>query len=255
MASTNPLTYNDFISQICDLAVMKTQVVSGVVQAVSDQFNTLIPQMLNYAELRMQRDIDFLCSEITRSGYNYTAGDNRISIPVDDFVTVQTLQSIVAGVPIPMVPVSKEFLQNLYPSGDGAGVPKYFAPVGGDLAGGLVSNNFIVGPFPNTSYAFAVTGTQRLPSLFKYATPSDAAVKTTFISTYLPDLLLMASMIYVSGFQRNFGRQGDDPQMSVSYESQYQTLLKTALVEEARKKFWGPAWSAESPSTIATPSR
>ena len=32
-------------------------------------------------------------------------------------------------------------------------------------------------------------------------------------------------MIYVSAYQRDFGRQSDDPQMALSYESQYQALL------------------------------
>jgi hypothetical protein len=78
---------------------------------------------------------------------------------------------------------------------------------------------------------------------------------TTFISNYLPDVFIMASMIYVSGYQRNFGRANDDPQMAVSYESQYQALLKSALVEEARKKFDASGWSSQSPSPVATPTR
>jgi hypothetical protein len=65
----------------------------------------------------------------------------------------------------------------------------------------------------------------------------------------------MASMIYVSAYQRNFGRANDDPQMAVSYESQYQALLKSAIVEEARKQFQSSGWASESPATVATPSR
>ena len=62
-------------------------------------------------------------------------------------------------------------------------------------------------------------------------------------------------MIYISGYQRNFGRANDDPQMAVTYESQYNTLLKGAAVEEARKKFEASGWSSQSPSPVATPSR
>jgi len=78
---------------------------------------------------------------------------------------------------------------------------------------------------------------------------------TTFISLYLPDVFIMASMIYVSGYQRNFGRQSDDPAMAQSYENQYQTLLKGAAVEEARKKFESTGWTSQSPSPVASPSR
>lgn len=77
----------------------------------------------------------------------------------------------------------------------------------------------------------------------------------TFISEYLPDLLIMASMVYISAYQRNFGRQSDDPQMAQSYENQYQLLLRSAGVEEARKKFEAGGWSSQSPSSVATPTR
>jgi hypothetical protein len=65
----------------------------------------------------------------------------------------------------------------------------------------------------------------------------------------------MASMIYVSAYQRNFGRLNDDPQMAQTYESQYQTLLKNADLEENRKKFEAAAWSSQEPSISATPTR
>jgi hypothetical protein len=67
--------------------------------------------------------------------------------------------------------------------------------------------------------------------------------------------MIMASMVYVSAYQRNFGRQSDDPAMAVSYEAQYQTLLRGAAVEEARKKFEGSGWTSQSPSPTATPTR
>jgi hypothetical protein len=47
----------------------------------------------------------------------------------------------------------------------------------------------------------------------------------------------------------------DDPAMAQSYEAQYQTLLKGAVVEEARKKFESSGWTSQSPSPVATPSR
>jgi hypothetical protein len=72
---------------------------------------------------------------------------------------------------------------------------------------------------------------------------------------YLPDLFIMASMIYISAYQRNFGRANDDPQMAVTYESQYMALLAKADLEENRKKFEAAAWSSQEPSISATPTR
>jgi len=43
--------------------------------------------------------------------------------------------------------------------------------------------------------------------------------------------------------------------MAQSYEGQYQLLLKSAVVEEARKKFDAAGWSSQSPATVATPTR
>ena len=72
-----------------------------------------------------------------------------------------------------------------------------------------------------------------------------------------PDLLIMASMIYVSLYQRNFSAAAgaNDPMMAGSYEAQYQTLLKGAVELENRKKFRGSAWSSQSQSPVATPNR
>lgn len=251
--NTTPLTYNGYVTQIATMAVVGTQTVSGVVQGVDTAFNAIIPQMLNYAELRIQRDVDLLPS-VTSNSYTFIGGTNQLQIPTNDFITVQTVSASNAGNLYPLIPTTKEFLQNVYGSSSATGMPKYFAMVGGDLAtGGTTYNNILFGPYADQAYTAAVTGTVRLPTLYQNATTVLANTGTTFISTYLPDLLIMASMIYISAFQRNFGRQSDDPAMAQSYESQYQALLKSATTEEYRKKFQGMAWSSLSLPVAATP--
>jgi hypothetical protein len=254
-AATTPLTYNGYVTQIGTMAVVGTTTSSGVVVGVDTAFNNIIPQMLNYAELRIQRDLDLLPSQ-TINTYSLTQNVQTLQISIDDFVTVQTVAVTASGVPTPLLPVSKEYLQNVYPSASGATIPQYFA-VYGSPSGDYGKNyqNIIVGPWPDSAYSVSITGTARLPSLYTYANAGQAATSTTFISTYLPDLLIMASMIYISAFQRNFGRQSDDPAMAQSYESQYQALLRGALPEEYRKKFQASAWSSQSSSPVATPTR
>jgi len=179
-----------------------------------------------------------------------------LQLPVDDFVTIQTIAVVDGTARTPMVPVTKEWLQNLYNDSSYAAKPQYFAMLGGDQAsGGNTFNNIIFGPYSNNNYSVVVNGTIRLPSLYKFATTLSAASGTTFISTYLPDLLIQASMIYISQFQRNFGPAANDPSMGPTYELQYQNLLKSAFVEEARKKFEASAWSSMGPSVAATPTR
>jgi hypothetical protein len=256
--ATTPLTYNSYVTQIATLAVVDTQTVGGIVQGVDQSFNDLIPQMLNYAELRIQRDLDLLNLK-TSLPVTFTTATNLLQINADDFVTLQTMVILFNGVAYPLLPTTVEFLQNVYgnTAAGSRGIPKYFAMYGGDrTTGGNTSINVLFGPYSDTTYTGTATGTIRMPTLAKNtATPVLAATGTTFISNYLPDLLLMASMIYISAFQRNFGRQSDDPAMAQSYESQYQALLRGAGVEEFRKKFESGAWTSYSPTPIANPPR
>jgi hypothetical protein len=135
-------------------------------------------------------------------------------------------------------------------------MPKFFAPYGGDpVTSGNTWMNFLIGPNPDINYPQSIVGSTRMNSLAWYANTSQSATGTTFISTFLPDLLLMASMVYISGYQRNFSAASDDPNMAVNYEKQYQTLLKGAMVEEARKRFRASAWSSEPPAPVASPVR
>ena len=245
--ATNPLTYNGYVTQIATMAVVNTTTSSGVVVGVDAAFNALIPQMLNYAELRIQRDLDLQTAEVENNLYTLTPGNNQLVISVNDYVTIQTVQVTSNGMKYPLIPTSKEFLQNIYPSGSTQAMPGYFAIYGGDAGTyGDTYQNILIGPVPDQAYPVTLTGTIRLQSLAFNATPALANTATTFISVNLPDLLIMASMIYISAFQRNFGRMSDDPAMAQSYEAQYQTLLRGALPEEYRKKFEGSAWSSSS---------
>lgn len=251
MVATNPLTYNLYVQQVAAMAVVNAAETSGVWAGADPAFNTILPQMLNYAELRIQRDLDLLQSEVTdQTSYSLTPGSNQLAISVNDFVTITSI--VVDGVPL--LPTTRQFLQNVYGSGSTAAPPEYFANAGGDAAsGGVTSTNYLLGPYPDQAYPVAITGTQRLPSLASFASAGPADSGYTFISTYLPDLLLMASMIYISAYQRNFGATANDPEMAGTYESQYQALLKGATVEEARKKFSAGGWSSATPAVVATP--
>lgn len=252
---TVALSYNLYVQQICEMAVSDAPtLVSGVMTGNTD-FQAIVGQMLNYAEQRIQRDLDLNALETTGS-YALTSGVNQLTIPTVDFVIVRTVEVTVSGVTVPLTPVAKEFLQNVYGGGSTLGTPSYFAPYGGDRAtGGTTSSYIIVGPWPAGAYPVTVTGTIRAPSLYLYATTADAATKYTFISTWLADLLVQASMLYISEFQRNFAATSSDPQMLGAYEGAYQTLLAGARTEALRQRFAASAWSSANTSVAATPTR
>jgi len=234
------LTYSSYVQQIATMAVIPSN---------DTNFTIILPQMISYAELRMQRDLDFLSTQISTTAYSFTSNNNTLTLPTSQFIVPQTFEVVNSGVSSPLLPVTKEFIQNVYGSGSTTGLPQYFAVYGGDTATtGNTSQYMIVGPTPDSNYSTIITGTVR-------SAPLSATNTTTYISTYLPDMFIMASMIYISAFQRNFGRINDDPQMAQTYESQYQALKASALVEENRKKYEAAAWSSYSPAPAASPTR
>lgn len=259
---TNALSYNDWITQVGVMAVAQTTgTPGGVYTFVDAPLQAIVPMMLNYAELRIQRDLDFLASQASNQ-YTLAAGSNEVSIPINDFVTVQTLQlaqTTGSGQVVntfPVTPASREFIQNVYGGLQSAGQPKFFAMVGDTFGnGGNTSNNILFGPYANYPYTIIVTGTIRLPSLATYATAGPADTAYTTISQWFPDMLIMASMIYISAFQRNFSATSDDSPMPMSYEKQYQILRVAAIAEENRKKQLGSAYTAYSTPVSATPTR
>ena len=250
------LTYNSFVTQLADLAVLQVSTVGGVVTPVDADLATLIPQAINYAELRIQRDLDLEQSVTNNSTFSLTSGSNILTMDVNAFITLQSMSYVSGTVTQRILPTSRAFINEVYPDSSLQGPPAYFAPYGGDATTtGATSQLFLFGPTPDSNYNLSINGTVRLISLNSFATSGPAATQYTFISAYLPDLLLMASMIYVSGFQRNFSAQSGDPAMSVSYEQQYNALLKGAMIEENRRKFWASAWSSLSTPPAATSTR
>jgi len=236
---TTGLTYSTYKTQIATLAV---------VEEADPAFVTILPQMITYAENRMYRDLDFLFTSTAVTGYPLVTGSRSLTVPEGTFVVTEQINVITPagtinpdlGTRNPCLPVTKEYLDAVYGSSTATGLPQYFTPFNDNL--------YYVGPFPDQQYYVEIVGTYR-PNSLSSANPE------TFISKYLPDVFIMASMIYVSGYQRNFGRASDDPAMAQSYEGQYQILLKGATVEEARKKFESSGWTSQSPAVVSSPSR
>jgi len=217
----------------------------AVVEPTNDAFLAILPQMITYAENRIYRDLDLLITQTTNS---YSITGNNIDVPAANLITVQNVVlADSSGNTYPLLPITRDFANNVYGNISYTAQPQYFFITGG-AANEVTDYNIYIYPYPNATYTATITGTFRPASL-------SATNPTTFISLYLPDLLIMASMIYISAYHRNFGRANDDPQMAVTYESQYKTLLQGAMMEEYRKKFQASAWSSHGTSPVATPTR
>jgi len=241
-----------YITQIATMAV---------VEETDPAFLIILPQMITYAENRICRDLDFLFTSVANTSFTIAQNSRTITVPTANFFPSENGTLVVceqinlltpagttdpdSSIRVPLTPVTKEFLDAVYGVSSSTGAPKYFCPFGD----GESAYTFLVGPYSNATYYVEIVGTYR-PASMSSTNP------TTFISLNLPDLLIMASMVYIAAYQRNFSSaMGNDPQMPVTYETQYQTLLRSAVIEENRKKFEAAAWSSQSVSTTATPSR
>lgn len=232
------MTYNDYVSEIALLMGTTT---------ADTNYQSNIPSMINYAELRIYRELDFLTTVTTNSAGQFTANLRSFTFPVE-FVTSQGINVITPatqsdpdqGTRSQLTPTTKEFLDAVYPSLTGATLPEYYAM--------LNDQEIIVGPWPDQTYTVEVIGTIR-------PAPLSQSNATTYLTDYFPDLFIAASMVFASGYMKNYGASNvDDPQQPTSWEKQYQNLKSGATEEEFRKKYMARAWSSQTPSPTATPS-
>jgi hypothetical protein len=220
----------------------------AVIDPSNPPFLEALPSAIDYAELRMQRDLDLLATVNSNTSFALSANTRSVTFTEGTFVTIQNVNVITpagtsdpnSGTRNPCLSVSKEFLDYTWPSVSGATVPVWFAM--------LNANTLYFGPWPDQNYHIELVGTVRF-------TPLSASNQTNYLGTYFPDLYVQCAMIYVSEYQRQFGATANDPQMPGTYEAQYKLLLSSAQVEEARRKFSSVAWTSQSPSPVATPSR
>ncbi len=226
------LTYATYVTSLANLLVVPE----------SDAgFQTVLPNIIDDAELRMYRDLDLL-DVVTPVVGPFVLSARYQNVPVSNFPTapyVSTNQPpiIVKSIDVltptgatpfsatnryTLVPASLETINTLFPSPtQGTGIPQYWAMVDQAV--------FVVGPFPDQAYNFEAYSTYRYDAL-------SATNQTTIFSLYWSDLLIAASMVFAAGYQRNFGAAVDDPKMGPTWESHYQTLLAGASKEEDRKR-------------------
>lgn len=231
------LNYTTYVAQIANIMS---------VQSTTPQFQTMLPGMIDYAEQRIYRELDLLNTVVRDSSSAFTAGSRNFTLPTTvngPFVTVQGINVItpIVGPPDsntrnPLQITVRDYLDAVWNSYTGASLPKFFAMID--------QFNIIVGPWPVAPYVVEVIGTIR-------PNPLSSSNTTTFLTNYLPDLFIAASMIFATGYQRDFGAQADNPAQGASWENQYEKLFASANAEELRKKFAGPGWT--SLSSIANP--
>jgi len=235
------LNYTSYVNQISNLLVIPSS---------QPEFVTMLPGMIDYAEQRIYREADFLFVQTTDASQTVTASNRNFTVPtsIGTFITVDNINIITpvtanaqTGSRVQLTPVSRDVLDIIYPSGQIAtGVPEFWA---------MASNTqILLGPSPDAAYVAEVIGIQRPQSL-------SSANSSTFITQYCPDLFIAASMVFGSGYERDFSAQGDNPQQGVSWEAQYEKLFQSVDMEQARAKYEADGWTSDKPSPIQTQRR
>ena len=216
------LTYATYNTSLANLLVVPTS---------DPGYQTVLPNIIDQAEQYLYRELDLLNTVYRDSTASLTAGNRNFSFPSDlgNFLVTKEINVCAPGllpdnsVRTALVPSSMEMLNMLWPSVSGSTAPQYFAMVN--------QSSIIVGPWPDQSYTVEVVGTI-------FPQPLSVSNTTSLLSVYFPDLFLSASMVFATGYQRDFGGAGnDDPKQAVNWRSNTEMLLTSAKTMEARKRF------------------
>ena len=229
------LDYNSFISTIANISAQ---------DPTTPEFIQIIPEMIQYAEGRIYRELDMLDTVFVNTTSNLTPNNRNFTLPLAPngvFLVINGINLFYGTGPQrqQLQPIAKSFLDAVYGSPTGATLPQYFAMV--------TQDTIVLGPYPDLPYQVEVIG------VFT-PTPLSATNPTTILTQLLPDLFVAAACVFLFGWMRDYGAQSDNPQAAQSWESQYQTLFKSAILQELRKKYAGPGWSSLS-SVPVTPTR
>ena len=232
------LTYQTYVQTMQNLLVIPTD-------NIDVNFQNIIPRMIEYAELRIYREMDFAVASAALTTTLVTA-NRSITMPAGIFIVDQinvitpASQTVPdSGTRNPMQRVSLDYLNTVY-STTTTGMPVCYAMLSDTIAK--------IGPPPDNTYTIEVVGVTRPAAL-------SPANTTTYLTTNLPDLFVAASMVFGTGYQANFGSQADNPQQAQSWEATYQTLKQGVDIENMRQKAQAPAWYNDSPTPLANLSR
>jgi hypothetical protein len=220
------LTYATYVTTIANLLAE---------EETDENFVQILPSIIDYAEDRCYRELNLLATVIRNSSAALSVNSRSFTLPTNlgTFRTVSELnvitpagQGVSAGTRNPLTRASLKLLDFLYPTEtapSSPSVPVLFSPVSDTV--------YVVGPAPSEAYSVEVVGTIQ-------PTPLSAVTTTTYLTTYLPDLMVAASMVFaLGGFQKNFTPISDDPQQTAGWEGEYRKLLASANSEETRRRY------------------
>lgn len=246
-----------------NFGVFQSQFLNAVAAVSSDtNWGTEFPLVIDRAEQRCYRDLDmFAVRQWTQMINGFSPFNRTQVIPAVPFSSVVSIIGAGFGTSIPisidainvltftstmtvsstgsrqnLIRSSPTFIDLCWPS-DGAitGVPQYYAQISDQL--------IMVGPPPVNSFLWEIRGPVR-------PLPLSSANSSTPLTINYPDVFFASAMIEAGMFMRFV-----EPAMSATWMTEYKDIMKSATVEEMRKRNMAEGWLSYQPSPIATPPR
>lgn len=254
------MIWSEWVVSIADLLAMSSTITAPATALPStvNDFNNILPRCIEFTEDMMLRDpdLDFLqirttdATTATASGVRTLTVAAAVNVPFTlNLISPVGTASPEAGTRNAVQRVSIDFINALYPAATGTlGLPRYFAITDNALAASSSNLQARLAPTPDGAYQAEWYGVSK-------PAPLSATNTSNFLSLNVPDLYISASMVFMSGYQRNFGAQADDPKMAVSWSALYQEQKRGAAIEQARLKAQSAGWTAYAPTPSATPPR
>lgn len=228
------MTYSEYIATMQNLLVIDS--------ASNAAFVQILPSMIDYAEHRIQSDLDLIATNSSDT-VQCVVGRRTVDIP-SCFLIVNSVNIVTpsatrpdSGLRNPLQRISVEAMNWMWPESGAVDVPQNYAV--------LNATTVILGPVPDAAYKAEFYGIFQL-------TPISATNPSNWISVNMPNVLITASMVYGTGWQQNFSAEGyTGTAASASWESQYKTLLASEGVQSYRQYARSAAWQPMSPSPLA----
>lgn len=258
------MNYNEITGALMTLAAVPQN-------SEDSNYERVLPAAFAYAEGRIYRELNFLATDIYT--YQPLIANVREAVLSPDVLTVQSVSVLTpVGLTVdsnsrrhPLERISHEALDMFWPqSSFKRGMPKKFTIFGLRTQPDPLPNpdppttqpqppifrpegfNYWlrVMPTPDRSYLTEVYGGVQ-PQPLSQANPE------TFLSLRYPELFIACCMVFITGYQRDYGAQSDDPQRAMSWEAQYKALRDGIQLEASTQRSEGPSWTALQPAPLA----
>jgi hypothetical protein len=212
-----------------DYNSLKTALAASLVVPVTDpDFLSLLPTIIDDAEQLCYRELDLVYASVTVNG-TATANSRFFTLPSSSghLIVIDQVNTFdAASKRWPATPSSREVIDFTWPSETSptaTSVPSLFARID--------DTRLLFGPSPGFGATVEIIGTIRPTAL-------SASNTTTFLTTYLSDLFFAGCMVSATGnLLKNWSAVADDPQMAMTWKSNFNERLASAMKEELRKNY------------------